>query len=743
MSSIRNSISMVDRMTPTLRSILRSMDSMLVVMKNIDRASNNGAQSKAYQRAERHIKQANNQLIRLTNQSALAANGADDVANAWDRVGNSVSKSGSKLFKVLSGGTAGVYALKKALDGVGKVADISDSATSDIAKLSLFNTSGSSDAQVYGQVYKTAQSSRSDLSATAGLAQRIMLSDVYSGAGATASAIDLAGTINKAMVLGGGTTEENNRAILQLSQALSSGVLQGDELRSLREQAPYLAKMLAEGLANVDDKFIGTTIGDLKELGGQGELTSAVVVKALQSMSTQIDTTFDTKAPKTFSGAMTSISNSVQFLISVLSTAEGPIGRINQALWDIADYLGTPQGLEFLSTMIPVLNMVAISAQFLAGAIQFIGNNIQWIAPLFGTLIALLAAYNLYMGISKLITWGVGIAQGICAVAAYKRAKAENAAALSAAAGTAAGTTLAAALTAEAMASAKATAAQHGFNAALWACPLTWIIAAIIAVIGIIFIVVGIINKVTGSSVSAIGIIVGAIAWLASVIWNTIIGVIDAVIQFVWQQFVQPWIKIVEFIVNAFNGGFNGIGGAFLNLLGNMIASVLSFAQIVTKIIDAVAGTELTSKLEGWKNEVVEWGKNENAVTYSIEAPSIADDLRWNSTDAWNAGYSMGEDLSNTLSDFGNMDDLMKGIEPLETEVTGGHLDSSGDVDISDEDLKLLRDMAARDYLLQLQSITPVAHVTFGDVRETADVNKIVEVIETMVEEQMATALVS
>ena len=96
------------------------------------------------------------------------------------------------------------------------------------------------------------------------------------------------------------------------------------------------------------------------------------------------------------------------------------------------------------------------------------------------------------------------------------------------------------------------------------------------------------------------------------------------------------------------------------------------------------------------------------------------------------------------MSEFGNMDDIMAGIEPLETEVTGGTLDGiNQDVNIGDEDIKLLRDMAARDYLLQLQTVTPVAHVTFGDVKETADVNKIVEVIEQMVEEQMATSLVS
>jgi hypothetical protein len=116
--------------------------------------------------------------------------------------------------------------------------------------------------------------------------------------------------------------------------------------------------------------------------------------------------------------------------------------------------------------------------------------------------------------------------------------------------------------------------------------------------------------------------------------------------------------------------------------------------------------------------------------------------------EAWDAGYNWGSGMA---SDIGNaalkIGEALDSSSLLETSIEGGNLDSVGeigsDVNISDEDIKLLRDMAARDFLLQLQTVTPVAHVTFGDVRETADVNQIMDVIENMVEEQMATALVS
>ena len=760
MANIRNSISMTDRMTPTFRSILRAMDSTLRVMKNLDKQSNNGVLSKAYQRAEKDIQRANNQIIQMRNHALLAADGADQVSDAWNNVSKSVAKSRASLGSMLSSLAGGIYTIKTGLQGITKLTTTADSTISDVAKLSLFNTSESSDTQVYGQVYKTAQASRADLSGTAGLAQRIMLSDVYQGEGATSSAIDLAGTINKAMALGGGTSEENNRAILQLSQALSSGILQGDELRSLREQAPYLTKVLTEGLANVDDKFIGTTIGDLKELGAEGELTSDVVIKALQSMSDQIDETFQSSAPKTFSGAMTSMSNTVQLFISALSQADGPLGRLNQALWDFSSWLATPQGFEALTPLITVANLAVMAFQALGWAIQFVGSNFSWIAPIFGTILTLIAAYNAYLAISKAITTATSIAQGIGAVIAYAKAKADEKAALAAAAKGSSAAASAAVMMTEAAATASATAAQHGMNAALWACPLTWIIVAIVVLIGLIFLIVGIINKVTGSSVSAVGIIVGAITTAAAFIWNLFLGILDLVLG----VFGAAWNYISQF-VNFFANVFKDPIGSVIHLFGEFADTVLGVVETIASALDKVFGSDMAGTVADWRaslSATVEAaankygnGKYEQVMEHVSWTTEDLGMDRWAYGDAWDTGYDFGAGLENSFSGLGNdfnMDDYMQGLEPLEAEIAGGNLDSIGeidedvtvsDVDISDEDIRLLRDMAARDYLLQLQTITPVANVTFGDVKETADVNKILDVIEHMVEEQMATSLVS
>ena len=170
------------------------------------------------------------------------------------------------------------------------------------------------------------------------------------------------------------------------------------------------------------------------------------------------------------------------------------------------------------------------------------------------------------------------------------------------------------------------TVAQKGLNAALLACPLSWIIVTIIMLIAIFYAVIGAINKFAGTSLSATGIILGAFAVLGAFIWNTVLGVLNALIQLLWSRFVEPWIGIVEWVLNVFNGGFNSFGDAVKNLLGNLISYFLSFGQVVTKIIDAIFGTDWTSGLQSLKDKVLGWGKNENSITLKREAPNRQED---------------------------------------------------------------------------------------------------------------------
>ena len=770
MANIRNSISLTDRMTPTLRSILKAMDSTLRVMKDLDKASNNGVQSKAYKRAEKDIQRASNALIKMGNYTKMANNAARDGERAYSRMGAAVSAVGRGMQAIGNSSTyflqslaSGVYLAQKLANTVEGIMTTSDTSRSQVARLGLYNTSDYTNEELYGQVFRTALDTRSGLTDTADLANKILISGVYSGEGSAQAAINTAGLINKALVAGGGTSEENERALRQLTQGLASGVLQGDELRSIREQTPYFAQMLAEGLGQVDDKFAGIGIGDLKKLGAEGELTADRVIKAMWAMQDEIDKDFGAM-PKTFGQAVTSLTSLWQYFLWMLSDTDGPLGKINAQLWQFVEYLQSPQGFELLESVAIGINFVATAlagAMSAAGAfVVFLQENIPVAQALFIGLGTIAVAAGISTAASWIAaTWPILLIAAIVGVVAYQFLKAGY-------------------------------SAQQVVGAivggVLWAGAVIWnLVLGIVAVIALmIAIIVEIILGAVWLIIFVIQVIMQAILWIILSVWTAIEAVglaIATVFMTLWAgiQTVLGWIE-------------NGVYTCF--------SSVLDGLQIVADAIDAVLGTSLGDTVSGWSkglddiHATVSGFLDADKTFDSMEdmwaafgertAGRYSADSEWTITDnmadvagvfgdaaggvwdgmvndfggtlvdsmldpgaAYDSGYDWGSGLVSGIEgmELGiPTDSALGGFNPDGVEVNGGYLDGiKSDVNIGEEDLQLLRDMAARDYLLQLQAITPVANVTFGDVKETADVNKIVEVIEQMVEEQMATSLVS
>ena len=773
MASIRNSISMVDRMTPTLRSILKAMDSTLKVMRDLDKASNKGTQSKAYKQAEKDIKRANNSLIKLQNstdkvgQSASKAEGKfSSMSMAVQAVGKGMDRLGTSSTYFLQSLASGVYLAQKLADKVSQVMTTSDTARSQVARLGLFNTSDYSNKELYGQIFSTAMSTRSNLTDTADLVNKLLISGVYSGKNAAQSAIGTADIINKALVAGGGTSEENARALKQLTQGLASGVLQGDELRSIREQTPYFAQVLAKGLAQVDEKFEGIGVGDLKQLGAEGELTADRIVKAMWAMQDEVSEDFEAM-PKTFGQAITSLGNIWQYFLFLLSDADGPLGKLNSTLWQFVEYLQSPQGLELMETVAVGINIVTSA---LTGALQAAGDFVVYLQEntpvaqsLFIALGTVAASAGLKAAASWLAAvWPILLVAAVVGVVAYQFLKAGYSA--QQVTGSIVG----------------------GF---LWVCSVVW--DAILFVIAVVALLVAIIIEIVLAVVWVIIFVVQLVGqiflWIILSVWTAI----EAIGLAIATVFMTLW-GGVQFVLGLIEGG-----------VYKLFSSVLDGAHTVASVLDAIFGTSLADKIAGWQSGLDDIHATVSGFLDAGETFDSIGDMRssfgertsdrfagegkydgWNILDnmanvqgafgsamegvwdwtnndlggalvgamidpnaAFDSGYEFGAGAVDSIEALnlglpGNS--ILDMFNPQEVEVTGGHLDGiNSDVDISDEDVQLLRDMAARDYLLQLQTITPVANVSFGDVRETADVNKIVEVIEQMVEEQMATSLVS
>lgn len=275
--------------------------------------------------------------------------------------------------------------------------------------------------------------------------------------------------------------------------------------------------------------------------------------------------------------------------------------------------------------------------------------------------------------------------------------------------------------------------------ATTWGLPL--IIIAL--VIGAIYAVTAAVNHFAGTSVSATGIIAGAVLTVAAIIGNTVIGLLNGIIQAVWSIFVTPFLGIIEWVLNVTNGGFDSFGGAVANLIGNIISWFLDLGKVVTKIIDAIFGTNWTAGLTSLQDSVLKWGKNENAITLDRNTPTI--DYRFNYGDAWNTGYNWG---ANLFSGNGN-DAVGAALSGVPYDELSGQLgDIAGSVGsieksvkMSDEDIKSLVDVAERRYVnnVNLTAQTPVITVNGANTgRTAADRQSLANAIRDILIEQTA-----
>ena len=295
----------------------------------------------------------------------------------------------------------------------------------------------------------------------------------------------------------------------------------------------------------------------------------------------------------------------------------------------------------------------------------------------------------------------------------------------------------------------KTTIAQKGLNGAIKMCPLSWIIIAIIAVIAAIYLIVAAINKVQNKTISATGKILGCLFAFGAALINTVIGWINAILQYCW-TFVTPFISIVEWVLNVANGGFDSFGGAVANLIGQIISWFLSLGKVVTKIIDAIFGTDWTSGLTSLQDTVTSWGKNDNAITLNKEAPSI--DYRIKYSDAYGKGYNIGKGVEDKVKDkvgglfkkremgdsskyrYGNEDAIANNT----ADTAANTAKSADSLDITSQQLKYIKDYAEQKAINRFTTaeIKVDMRNTINGTSDT-DMEGIVSHLRTRLEEEM------
>ena len=669
-------IQLTDRMTPVLTNIMNAVNMTVSSVYQLQEASSVDLNSASFSSINENLAQAqvlldeiNRDFSKTGDEINQAKNKQSNFNNAINTGNSHVSKMHSLFNRVMT--VAGSYL---GMQGIEKAFTFSDEITNNEARLSLMLDEGSVQ-DVKSQIYSAAQSSRGDYADMMNSVSRLSLlagnsfSDAYGNVNFD-EVIRFQELMNKNFRIGGASASEQSSAMYQLTQAMGSGRLQGDEYRSIIENAPLLAKSIEDYMKNAGVE------GTMKEWAAEGLLTADVIKAAVFSSSDEIEQRFS-DMPMTWAQVMTGMKN------SMVSMFDPVLKKIN-ALANNQEFIAVFNNV--INSLSWVAGAASVLIDMLANGAIWVSNNWGYIAPVvigvaaaIGILSAAMLIYNGYSAIHS----------GLEAVKAARLML----------------TTVATgALTTATFAE---TAAQHGLNAAMLASPVTWIILAVIALVAVIFIVINAIQKATGTTTSACGMIFGAICWLGALILNTVIGLINGIIQFVWTRFVEPFIGIIEWVLNVCNGGFDSFGGAVANLIGNIISWFLSLGKVVTKIIDAIFGTDWTSGLSALQNDVLSWGKTENAITLSREAPQI--NYRMDMTDAYNWGAEKGDSFWSGIKDSFSFD------VPTETENsalssamydtaanTSSVADTTQDISdtvsaSSDEELEWLRKIAERE----------------------------------------------
>ena len=341
-----------------------------------------------------------------------------------------------------------------------------------------------------------------------------------------------------------------------------------------------------------------------------------------------------------------------------------------------------------------VINMVAAVMDAMFSVCSFIIDNWSIIEPIVMGVVTAFAIYNGVLLIHKGILFATAAIHGIVATA----------------------TAIHAAFTSGwSIATFTATAAQQGLNAALLACPITWIIIAIIAIIAAVYAIVAAINKVTGTTTSATGVIMGALSTAIAFIWNLFLGLFDLILGII-NALINPFINLANFIGNVFNSPISSVIYAFQS----MADGALSTLEKIASAMDFVFGSNMADTVQGWRSglkamadaAVAEYAPNENYQKVMDNLDLSAESLglkRWEYSDAWDKGYKLGEKVENGVKDvIGNIfnTDVPSSFAPgggggsvpnniADTAKNTGKAADS--LEISGEDLKYMRDIAERD----------------------------------------------
>ena len=666
MATIRSQMVLNDGISGVLRKINTALNTTLNAFEQVQRASGRAVDTAQIQAARAALVEANREVDGMAEGYRRAAQ-QEEVLNKGLRNGTSAADG-------LLGKVKGIVATLAAGAGAKALLGLSDKLTSTTARLSFLVDDGGSVDELEQKIMASAQRSRAAYLDTASA-----IASMGANAGRAFESNDeliaFMEQVNKQFVIGGATAEGQSAAMLQLTQAMAAGALRGEELNSILENAP--------GIARAIESYMGVAEGSIKSYAEEGLITADVVKNALLSVADETNAKFESM-PMTWAQICTKMQN------TALAAFEPVLTRLNQVA----------NSAQFNTVIDGAINGLAMLASVATGVLDllingasFVVDNWSWISPIVYGLVAAFIAYNAVALITNGINAAMALAEGVKAEALMMSTEATFA----------------------------QTAAQYGLNAALAACPITWIVVAVIALVAAIYAACSAIAKFTGIANSGFGVIAGGI---------------NVVIQF--------FVNLGLTVANIALGIWNALGACAQNIgiaFSNVISGVQSwFYNLLSTALTVVAGIcEALNKLpfvefdySGITNAASDYASKAAEASGNIkDFVSVGDAFSegmstfdtWQSgwvSDAFNAGANWGDGVASGVSDavsglfdmdlgaatdygasglgtggYGDfaMDDLL-GNTGQTAANTGAAADA---LSTSTEELEYLRDIAERD----------------------------------------------
>lgn len=664
---IQTAVTLQNNMSKPFQTIINSIQNVISTLNimNSTRVDLNTSQITAVNTMMRDT-QAN--LVQLNRE---LGNGIQENTNQQVRFNNQLRNGLNPANKLLNTikSMVGIYSLVR----TGKALfNVSSEMTDSIARLDIMNDGRQTTEQLNKMITQSALNTYSDYKGSLDMVTQFQISggERFNN---NQEAIAFAEQVNKHLAMSGTSEAGRSSMMTQLPQAFAKGVLRGQELNTVFEQAPTMIQAIGT--------YLGKTTGELREMAEKGQLTADVIKNAMFATADDTNRKFE-QMPITLKDLSknfaTIFKTSLQPIFNTLENLANNKG-FQVMLYSTAKVLAT------------IANMGFNTFTMIASGIGFVSRNLNIVIPLLGVLTAALI-----------------IANGAAIAKFYTDKKAlivEKAQALWTGIRTAAMTTLttvqwgaAAAVSLFTGATVAQTAAQWGLNAAMLANPVGLIIVGIMLLIGLFFGAIAAINKFAGTSISAFGIIGGVIGVVVGNIMNSFKLMLNTVL-FVGSTVYNHFATIAEFFANIFIDPVTAIKNLFLDLGEN----ILKILTTVSGVIDRVLGTDISSKLVEFQDRLNTW-RNENVKENKIKIPRWdpeyfqISDIKENYSKGYNIGENFGNSIAGLKDKFINpmgdnhIVDLLKGIEKN----TGA---TSAKLGLTTEEIKYLRDVAEQEVI--------------------------------------------